>query len=40
MKCPECQSENIEDEGQDGLGNDIYECVNCGHQFDSTEVES
>lgn len=36
--CPECGSNSCTHEGQDSLGNDIYECDDCGHQFDSTEI--
>lgn len=38
MTCPDCHSHNVEDTGEDSLGNTEYECMDCGYQFDSTEV--
>lgn len=40
MKCPECRSTNVDETGEDDLGNLEFECMSCGHQFDSTGVDA
>lgn len=33
MTCPACGSDNFEFDGEDSMGNEMYECLNCGEQF-------
>lgn len=40
MTCPECGGSNVLSEGEETGGVEHFECRDCGHQFDETEVGS
>jgi hypothetical protein len=39
LKCPACGSTNNHVDDTDSLGNDVYECDDCGDQFWESDAE-
>jgi transposase-like protein len=39
MKCPYCHEEGAKPDGTDNLGNQWYECQECGEQFSELDAD-
>lgn len=39
MKCPYCGAEDAHEDGIDNLGNQWYECEDCGEQFCEADAD-
>lgn len=39
MNCPECDSPATHEDGTDNIGNQWYECEDCGEQFSELDAD-